>query len=1349
MRGRPALAAEERRVAPASFGQASLWFLRQVMPYPSSYNTAVELRLDGVIDAGAMEAAWREIVRRHESFRTTFTVTEGTVLQVISAEMPADVTTTDLTSAADPEGDALRLARAAASAPFDLDRGPLLRVRLLRLAAHRHALVVVMDHIVADGMSLGILWRELSALYRAFRAGEPSPLAPPAKQYAACVEAQSRWLKTPAFARQLKYWTDHLAGAAACDLPADRPRPPVRSFRGDLAVIELPAALTARLRAVAERDEVSLFAALLAGLDVLLARYSGQDDVVVMIPIACRQRFAAEEVVGFFANMVVLRTQVAGRQSYRELVRRVNKEIMGGVFRQDVPFEKVIEALRPDRSLSHDPLASIALSFLPAHAATLELPGVVTTYGEIPNGGSKFDLHFVIAEHADHLSCSAEYNSDVFDAETIRDLLEHYRLLLGSASAAPEDATADLRLLGPAEEHRIVTEWNETRAEYLRGATLPDLFAAAAARSPDAPALWFEGESETFHGLDRRSNQVARALRARGAGPGTLVGIAVERSIAMVVGLLGILKSGAAYVPLDPAYPRERLALMAEDSSLRLLVTEDRFADLVPAPPSGGRDGGAPHTPGPGIRVGGDPHTPGPAGAWMLRLDGDAAEIAAQHDGPLESAIHPEAIAYVIYTSGSTGRPKGVQIPHRAVVNFLTTMARLPGLAATDRLLAVTSLSFDIAGLELWLPLTRGAQVEVASRETAGNGAALRRILETGRITVIQATPSTFRLLLEAGWERTPGLKVLVGGEATPRELADKLAERADSVWNMYGPTETTIWSCVHPLARGAPVLIGRPIANTRAYILDRDLSPVPAGVTGELYLGGDGVAHGYLGRPDLTAQRFIPDGCSGRSGGRLYRTGDLARHRADGEIEFFGRADFQVKFRGHRIELGEIEATLAEHPAVREAIVSAYEETPGDQRLVAYLTLAGAADAELLPQLRAHLRAKLPEYMVPARFMVLERLPLTANNKIDRRALPSPREATVAVSGADAGPRGALDVKLLAIWEDLLGVTGIGMRDSFFDVGGHSLLALKLFDRIERAFGVKLPVASLFQAPTIATLAQLVRREGWTPSWHSLVPIQTEGRRRPFFCVHAMGGNVLNYRLLSRHLGDDQPFYGLQARGLGGNEAPHTTVEEMAAAYIAEIKQEQPRGPYALGGASAGGVVAFEMAQQLLAVGDRVSALVLLDTYRAGPPHPRVIEARTASPIHRPGMLLDYHLGMLLLRTPREGVSYLAERVRARFGGTSGPVAQAIQAAMPAVRHVIETNMRALQSYVPRPYPGTAVMLLSRDEPDRAFYDGRLAWADLLADGLVLRFIPGSHENMLEEPQVARVAAVIARCLG
>ncbi len=574
-------AAEAARVTPASLGQASLWFVRQLMPCKSAYNTAVQIGLAGDLDVPALLAAVREIAGRHESFRTSFATVSGTVVQVIRDRLEPDVCAVDLTASASADDEASRLARALAAAPFDLEGGPLLRVRVLTLRPREHALVVVMDHIVADGMSLGILWREIEVLYRSFHAGEPSRLPPPAKQYSECVEAQNRWLATPAFARQLAYWTQHLQGAAACDLPEDRPRPPLRSYCGDLAVTDLPAPLTTRLRALAAARDVSLFATLLAGLDALLARYSGQSDVVVMIPIACRQRFGAEAVVGYFANMVVLRTEVPGEIAFGELLLRVNKEIMAGVFRQDVPFEKVIEALRPERSLSHDPLARISLSFLPAHASALDLPGLTSDYREIPNGGAKFDLCLIVSEHEHHLTVSAEYNTDIFDAGTIEALLDHYRLLLDSAAAAPDDPVGALPLLTEP-DRRDLAAWNDTARAYPGDAAIHELFALQAARTPDAVALRFEGCDVSYGELDRRSNRLAHALRKRGVGPDVLVGVLMERSVEMLVALYGVLKAGGAYLPLDPSYPRERLAFMLEDARAPVILIQAHLAPVLP-----------------------------------------------------------------------------------------------------------------------------------------------------------------------------------------------------------------------------------------------------------------------------------------------------------------------------------------------------------------------------------------------------------------------------------------------------------------------------------------------------------------------------------------------------------------------------------------------------------------------------------------------------------------------------------------------------------------------------------------------------------------------------------------------
>ena len=638
---------------PASIGQASLWFLRQVMPYKSPYNIAVRFRLSGELDSNAVMEALFEIVRRHASCRTTFAVVDGCVIQIICADMPTDVSIVDFSATADPEKQAERLEYSVASEPFDLEQGPLIRARLLIIGPREHSLVIVLDHIVADGMSLGVIWRELEALYPVMRADVPSPLPPPAKQYLACVEEQNRWLQTPAFARQLDFWRDHLAGAAPCDLPTDRSRPPIKSYRGNMIHSRIPQELFDRIRALAATENASVFTVMLAVVEILLARLSGQSDITMLVPVACRNRFRAEEVIGYFANVLVLRNDVPDDLPFRELLKNVRTEIMAGLLRQDVPFEQVIEKIRPERSLSHDPLASVGFSFLPARGSRLELPGVQATYREISNGGAKFDLHFFVAEVEGELSLTAEYNTDIFDQATIERFLEHNLVLLEAVVADPAATVATLPILSPAGRRRLLLDYNATAAEYPR-VTVPDLVRITAARQPNRIAATFEATTLSYAELERSSNQVARCLFARGVAPGALVGIAVERSVWMLVGLLGILKTGAAYVPLDPAYPRERLAFMAEDSGLRAMVVEESFADIVPY-------------------------------ATVLRLDADAGEIEAQSGAPLEFILDPTSIAYVIYTSGSTGRPKGVQIPHGALVNFLWSMAERPGMRESRR----------------------------------------------------------------------------------------------------------------------------------------------------------------------------------------------------------------------------------------------------------------------------------------------------------------------------------------------------------------------------------------------------------------------------------------------------------------------------------------------------------------------------------------------------------------------------------------------------------------------------------------------------------------------------------------
>ncbi len=825
----------------------------------------------------------------------------------------------------------------------------------------------------------------------------------------------------------------------------------------------------------------------------------------------------------------------------------------------------------------------------------------------------------------------------------------------------------------------------------------PHLFEQQVMRTPQRVAVSFEGQQLTYFELNAKANQLAHLLLRLGIGPEVLVGFSAERSLSMMVGLLGILKAGGAYVPLDPGYPKERLSLMLHDSQLKLLVTESKLVGSLPA------------------------HS---ADVVMLDADRDAIESESA-ENPV-TKLKLDNLAYVLYTSGSTGKPKGVLIEHRSLVNFLDSMRQEPGLTADDVLVSVTTPSFDIAGLELYLPLTVGARVVIASRQVACDGEQLSKTLEQNAATVMQATPVTWRLLIDAGWQGGK-LKVICGGEALPRDLANQLIERSPSVWNMYGPTETTIWSSVYRVRSesSAVVPIGKPIANTQLYVLDSGLKLVPGSAAGELYIGGNGLARGYLNRPELTAERFIPNPFCVDT--RLYRTGDLARCLPDGDIEFLGRADHQVKIRGFRIETGEIEHVLEEQPGVRQAIVMAKEDATGNTRLVAYFV--PELGAEPTPKdLKNLLQQRLPSYMVPAAFVRLEAMPLTANAKVDRRSLPSPLSEDFPAQESFVAPRDNIESQLARVWERTFDRRSIGVRDDFFDLGGHSLLAVRMMEQVEKDFHKRLPITTLLEAPTIEQMAQLLQQEEWSPLWSSLVVLRAGASKPPFFCVHGIGGEVLNYRDLARHLTPDQPLYGLQAQGLDGKHPCHDRVEDMAEHYINEIRSVQPAGPYYLGGLSFGGVVAFEMARQLHAQHQQVGLVALFDAWPTNykPKVPR----RTKF------LLLPTHLKVLhLFRKVRNQLIVLKQKTSLMF--------------LPrALKKVRKACSKAATRYVPASYGGRVVLFRAVEQALNRSDDPFLGWDKLSLAGVEVREIVGDHVSMIAEPNVANLAIELEACL-
>jgi surfactin family lipopeptide synthetase A len=1023
-------------VFPASFAQQRLWFLDQVEGGSAVYNIPSAFRLTGSLDANALERALNQVVARHESLRTTFAAPDGIPAQVIAPALQVSLPVTDLRelplAAREPE--AMRIASAEAGHAFDLATGPLLRSRLVRLADDHHLFLLTVHHIVADGYSMALLFSELTTQYRGIRSGASQSLQPVTIQYADYVIWQREWLDSGVVEQQLGFWRQQLSGELpALALPTDRPRPALQTQRGDFLRIALPLDLTSALAEVGRQDGASLFMVLLAAFNALLHRYTSQEDILIGSPIANRDRVEIEQAIGFYTNTVVYRTDLSGEPTFRELLARVRRTALGVFANQDAPFEKVVDAVRPSRDLSHNPLFQVMFAVQKSPDTALQLDGVDVRAMPVGSGTSKFDMLFELQEVPDGLVGMLEYNTDLFDRGTVERMVEHYRVLLEGIAADPSQPIAALPVLPPHEEQRVLEEWNATEMAVAGPSCVHELFEREATRVPTSVAAAFEGEEISYAALDRRANELANHLRTLGVGPDVLVGVCVERSIEMLAALLGILKAGGAYLPLDPAYPGDRLAFMIEDSGARILVTTDALLDELP-----------------------------PHGAHVVSLDGDADRLAEAGDSRPSTGVTGDNLAYTIYTSGSTGRPKGVQVPHAAVVNFLNSMRVAPGLTERDVLVAVTTLSFDIAGLELYLPLSVGARVVLASREVASDGMLLRELLAESGATALQATPATYRLLLDAGWKGSDTLKALIGGEAVPRDLVEVLVPRVRELWNMYGPTETTIWSTIGRLEANTPVLIGRPIANTEVYVLDRNRRPVPIGVPGELYIGGAGMARGYLNRAELTADRFVPNPF--RDGARLYRTGDLVRFVADGCLEFLGRLDFQVKVRGFRIELGEIEAVLAQEAAVRQAVVALREDRIGDKRLVAYVVYH-AGESLTGSELRRHLRERLPDYMVPALVVELDALPLTQNGKIDRKALPNPFAQAVATDAAFIPPRTPMEQFVADTWRDVLGVERVGVRDNFFELGGHSLLSVRALHRLEARIGRRLnPRAMMLQ---------------------------------------------------------------------------------------------------------------------------------------------------------------------------------------------------------------------------------------------------------------------------------------------
>ncbi len=1311
---------------PLSSAQQRLWLLHELDPGNAAYHVVFADRIHGPLDLDRLAAAWHALVARQESLRTRIVAIDGTPHAVIDAPAPGPFRLVDAS------GDPTRLEAILddeAHRPFDLEHGPLAAVTVVRTGEDEHVLIVRLHHIVCDEWSIGVLRREFAALYAAARDGVDPDLPSLPVQYVDYASWQRDQLTGPRWDRLAAYWRGVLRGIEPIELPRDRSRT-ASEPAGDRILMPLPDDLMARLTRMGTARSATMFMVMAAAFAAVLHRLTGRSDVSFGIPVAGRERAETEHVIGVFINTLVLRLRIAASDSFEAVIEQVRQVTLDAYAHQDAPFDRLVAMMAPTRDLTRAPLAPVMFNLLNTPSGGSTFAGLRTSGVTLPRRASALDMTALVDVGANELAI--EFRSDLISPPAARRFASLYLSVLDAIATDPAVCVGALPTATP-EERAWLLGHTPARVAYDAGQSIERIVEARAAETPEAIAVVCGTTRLTYAELDARAGRLARRLKSLGVGPDVLVGVCVQRSVDMPVAVLGVLGAGGAYVPLDPVFPSTRLAMMVEDASLAFIVTDAASESALPGTTS-----------------------------RVVRIDrsgtaaGDIA-VPASTDRPTG-----EHLAYVLFTSGSTGRPKGVQIPRRALTNFLLSMRDRPGLAASDVVLGVTTLSFDIAGLELFLPLSVGATLVIAERDAVTDGPALARLLEQHQVTLMQATPATWRLLVDSGWAGSSRLTALCGGEAFPPDLVPALRDRTGAVWNMYGPTETTVWSTIEPVTDAtAPVSIGRPIANTSTYVMDAALQLALPGAVGELFIGGDGVARGYVNQPELTASRFLPDPFSDRPGARMYRTGDLARVLEDGRLECFGRVDHQVKVRGFRIELGEIESVLAEHPDVGAAAVTVADR-PSGPILVAYVTAHGR---EIDPGvLDRHLRARLPAYMVPSFIGVLDPLPLTPNGKIDRKALPDPHvRPRVAAGSAGVDPSTETERRLADIWKDVLSLPAVGRQDDFFALGGHSLLVAQVMARVQRLLGVALPPGTLFRYPTLAELAACIDEQrtvgSAAQSGSSIVPMERGGAGRPLFWLHGLGGEVFSYLAVSRHVGRTRPVFGFSADWNERFGSQPLTLDMVASQYVDELVALEPSGPYHLAGYCSGALLALAMARELRGRGHAVGAVVAVDFDMRSWQQPA---SRGVVP-----WLFLYNLPLWLrddvLKSSRSDlagrVRSLARRLALRIG-LKRPKAEGapdIRDALgmwrlPAYQvRMIERHNAVFASYRPQPYRGRVTLILASAMPAVGPFPvgPHTGWSQLALGGLDVHQLRGSHSTILAAPFAERVAESMEQAMA
>ncbi|MEG3875944.1 amino acid adenylation domain-containing protein [Microcoleus sp. herbarium7] len=1313
---------------PLSFSQQRLWFIDRLYQGSSFYNIPTAIHLKGMLDVTALKQSLNEIMKRHEAWRTSFVIIDRQPFQAIASESTWELPIVNLEHLSGKNWDAevQKIAIEEAKKPFNLSQAPLVRATLLRLSETEHIFLLTMHHIVSDGWSISVFAGEFAALYAAFSTGQSPSLQELPIQYADFAIWQRDRLQGEILATQLNYWKQQLGGdLPVLQLPVDRSRPTITTFNGAKQYFTFSKTLTEALSKLSQQEEVTLFMTLLAAFNTLLYRHSEQEDILIGSSIANRNQAELEGILGLFVNTLVMRNDLSGDPSFRTLLSRVRGVTLDAYAHQDLPFEKLVEELQPDRDLSRNPLFQVMFVLQNTPNSDREMAGLTLRSLEFDSGTSQFDIFLSIGDSKEGLTGFFEYSTDLFDAATITGLIDNFQTLLGSIVANPDRPISELPILTAKQREQLLLEWNNTRTTYPQDASLHQLFERQVEHFPDSLALIERSEKVTYGQLNQKVNQLAHYLQKLGVTTETLVGICLDRSVEMIVGILAILKAGGAYIPLDPNYPVDRLSFMVSDSQVSLVISHssliDRFQQIQ-----------------------------------VICLDNDWEMIDRESQENPATTSRSDNLAYVIYTSGSTGTPKGVLGTHRGTVNGLHWLWKTYPFEREEICCQKTAISFVDSVWEIFAPLLQGIPIFIIPDPIVKDTKLFLETLDRHHVTRVILVPSLLRLILDTYGNLTKKLSKLklwiTSGEALPLDLArsfQKLLPSAKLI-NLYGSSEVSANATYYDTSllpeKATSVPIGHPIDNTQVYIFDRHLQPTTVGVCGELYIGGDGLAKGYLNRPELTEERFILTPNS-----KLYKTGDLARYLHDGNLEYLGRRDEQVKIRGFRVELAEIESAILQHPDIRESVVIIRDDTQGDKHLIAYIV---TNEPDLVPQISSYLQEQLPDYMIPSAFVVLDAIPLTPNGKVDKRSLPTDNLIRSNSTKSFVSPRNISELGLVKIWENLLAINSIGITDNFFELGGHSFLAVRLMAQIYERFGQNLPLSILFENPTIEKLAKIVSQPTNLSSGSPLVALNSSGSRTPFFCVHAAGGDILAYLSLADKIGEDQPFYALE-QSPNSLEVEAKSVEETAAYYLQEIRAVQPEGPYLLGGWCFGGVVAFEMAQQLQKQGQKIDLLVVIDAIlpetviKPTKDDDAKFLIRLAESIKN-WFGIDFSVSYDEMRSLSLDEQFQLLNRKANFIVSDTEITQHIRD-----YKVFKSHVQAMRDYVPQVYPHKITLFRASDKIAHDFEstefhsdDLLLGWGKCSQQAIEVIEVPGNHFSMFAEPHVQKLAQQLKCCL-